>query len=373
MGGGGTADRVRRLIEDSGLTQAEFADQVGLDGPKLSKSLAGIRRFTSLDLARIAEFSSTTVDTLLGVGSPIPALAARASEAVEPTAVDTALAEAARYAEVREDLATLNETAPLPPLSRPQIRRGLLIEQGERLASEALGRLPTLRDVLNRDLGSVIERHFDTDVAVVKLVAGFDGLAWLTPHTRMILVGASRVPGRQRFTMAHELGHLFAQDSQDLHIDRDMFDQNRQRDPSETRANVFAAAFLMPEDIVRQAAKDDLTFESFAALSCELSVSPSSLAYRLLSLGLIDEPTRARFGAMKALQAAAVSGQTADFAEWIEESSRPRPPAKLLIDTLNAYLAGKSTLRPFANLVEIPIEVLEESLTVAEDAGVPVP
>lgn len=43
MAGDITAARVRQLIKESGLTQAEFAGRVGLDASKMSKSLSGVR------------------------------------------------------------------------------------------------------------------------------------------------------------------------------------------------------------------------------------------------------------------------------------------------------------------------------------------
>lgn len=52
---------------------------------------------------------------------------------------------------------------------------------------------------------------------------------------------------RQRFAMAHELGHLLAHDDQEIHQDRDIYAAENQRSGSEMRANAFAAAFLMPE------------------------------------------------------------------------------------------------------------------------------
>jgi transcriptional regulator with XRE-family HTH domain len=49
------ASRVRQVLEGSGLTQREFGVSIGLDDSKLSKSLSGARRFSSLDLARISD------------------------------------------------------------------------------------------------------------------------------------------------------------------------------------------------------------------------------------------------------------------------------------------------------------------------------
>lgn len=58
-------DRVRKVMGAASLSQAAFAERVGLSPDKLSKSLSGVRRFSSLDLARIAEVTDTTVDYLL--------------------------------------------------------------------------------------------------------------------------------------------------------------------------------------------------------------------------------------------------------------------------------------------------------------------
>ena len=44
----GVEERVRQLIRESDLTHTEFGARIGLEKTKLSKSLAGSRRFTSL-------------------------------------------------------------------------------------------------------------------------------------------------------------------------------------------------------------------------------------------------------------------------------------------------------------------------------------
>ena len=59
------SERVSRLIEQSGLSKQDFGTRIGIDGSKLSKSLAGRRRFSSSELAEIAELGGTTVDWLL--------------------------------------------------------------------------------------------------------------------------------------------------------------------------------------------------------------------------------------------------------------------------------------------------------------------
>lgn len=47
--------RVRQVINSSGRTQVAFTRAIDLDPTKLSKALAGKRRFTPLELTLIAE------------------------------------------------------------------------------------------------------------------------------------------------------------------------------------------------------------------------------------------------------------------------------------------------------------------------------
>jgi Zn-dependent peptidase ImmA (M78 family)/transcriptional regulator with XRE-family HTH domain len=358
-----TAARVRALIESSGLTQADFAAKAGLDASKISKSLKGVRRFTSLDLARIAELGGVSVDWLLGVEGA-PAVAARALGA-EPSAVEVAVREATRFAQARADLAFLGY--PRPPRPAPVVPTdGSLVEQGIRLAEAAVAGLRGAGgEPLAHDLAPVVEEHFGVDLAVVEMPDGCDGLAWSDEHAHLILVGTTEYPTRQRFTIAHELGHLLAADDQGLHMDEDVMDPDRRRQPSETRANAFAAAFLLPADDLREAVGSEgrsLTVDAFAALVLRFMVSPSTLAYRLDSLGLISAEQREEFRELTTAVCAARTGATGRFAEWIESSRQSRLPSALVRDTFTAYVEGRSTLRPFANLVGLDVESLRRAL-----------
>lgn len=96
----GIADRVLNLIEASGQSRRAFAQDIGLDDSKLSKSLSGARRFSSLDLARIADKCGVTIEWLLTGEEPALALAARTTTGQARTALEAAK----RYSVMREDL-----------------------------------------------------------------------------------------------------------------------------------------------------------------------------------------------------------------------------------------------------------------------------
>ncbi|WP_423597015.1 ImmA/IrrE family metallo-endopeptidase [Roseateles sp. MS654] len=92
----------------------------------------------------------------------------------------------------------------------------------------------------------------------------------------------TEAPVRQRFTVAHELGH-FALGHEDSPRDAGNFYSSR--DPKERLANKFAAELLMPGSLVRQ------YYSSGAAQSVEelaqlFGVSKDAMGYRLINLGL---------------------------------------------------------------------------------------
>ena len=64
-GNGEVHERVRQVLTALSRPQREFAAAIGIDETKLSKSLAGKRRFSPQELVRIAEHSGVMVNWLL--------------------------------------------------------------------------------------------------------------------------------------------------------------------------------------------------------------------------------------------------------------------------------------------------------------------
>jgi Zn-dependent peptidase ImmA (M78 family) len=221
----------------------------------------------------------------------------------------------------------------------------------------------TGRSVAEPDLPALTEDVFGADVAVITLDEGFDGLAASSAGSRLIVLATSQVPWRQRYTLAHELGHLLAGDDQDVHLDKDIFDRAQAKDPSEARANGFAAAFLMPEATLRTAVGTiGLTEKTFAELACDLKVSPSALAIRLSGLRLIDAGTCDRLKAITGAKAAASAGRGDEYARLVAQATTIRPPGLLVRDAYAAYESGAATLRPYANLLGVDVDDLRRAL-----------
>nr|WP_239148646.1 XRE family transcriptional regulator [Streptomyces anulatus] len=341
------------MIDRSGLTHDAFAEQAGINGTKLSKALEGARRFTSLDLARIAEHCGVTVDWLITGEEPPLAVAARTTSG----RAGRALNEARRFSTLRTDLTSLG-------IFRPALR--IEAEPRGTLADTALARAAAAGyTVPGSNLIELVETVFDIDVAVIDAgVAdgGFDGLAASTEDGQQIVLAATELPARQRFTLAHELGHLLAGDDQGFHLDQDVFAKEQMKDPTEMKANAFAAAFLMPEQWLRERVTAPFTREAFATLACELLVSPEALAYRLCDLRLIDAWARDQYKTLSAARAASLADQDDAFASRIAAARTLRPPGLLVRDAYSAYASGKATLRPYANLLGVDVDELVQSL-----------
>ena len=99
-------------------------------------------------------------------------------------------------------------------------------------------------------------------------------------------------PSGKRFTLAHELCHLL----HDRTHGRNLATMSGPWAPRELekRANAFAAALLMPPDLLKKGVGDgtDLDFRSLLALAKPLEVSPDALAHHLENCGLISEAAR---------------------------------------------------------------------------------
>lgn len=361
-------DRIKGLIGEASLSQAGFAKRIGLEASKLSKSLNGVRRFTSLELALIADEMNVTVDWLLTGQELSMATAARAAAG---SSAEQALALAQEYVTMRADLVELGYRQQwwLPTMDTWASR---WIQQGEDLAAKALKQLEENYWTPEDDLADGIQEAFGIDVVVTELGEGFDGLAVATETAKLIIVDASANSARQRFTMAHELGHLLASDDQQVHEDADIYSAASKKGESEVRANAFAAALLMPETKIREWAKSvavdgEAKEADFCVLATDLRVSPSALSYRLKNLGLIDDSTREKLGAIIGKHAAVIADKVDEFVSASAESMRPRVPASLLRDSFRAFQDGAATIRPYARLLGVDPQALRKQLSHVEE------
>lgn len=100
----------------------------------------------------------------------------------------------------------------------------------------------------------------------------------------VIEFNGDEAPVRQRFTMAHELGH-YALGHEDAPRDSVASFNSRQNSPMERAANQFAAELLMPAKAVATLVQSG-KFKTVDDLAKAFDVSKVAMTYRINNLGL---------------------------------------------------------------------------------------
>jgi Zn-dependent peptidase ImmA (M78 family) len=147
-----------------------------------------------------------------------------------------------------------------------------------------------------------VARELGLRVMTANLGAGVAGLLVQRPGSpTVICVHESDPATRQRFTIAHEIGHCHLAHERagdaEIHVDRGIIAQRTARssegavDLNEVEANQFAAALLMPAELIRTRATElsqgPLLDVHVTELAAEFQVSEQAMAIRLVTLDLV--------------------------------------------------------------------------------------
>lgn len=126
------------------------------------------------------------------------------------------------------------------------------------------------------------------------LSESFCGMSLRSGEKRFMLINSNNPIGRQHFTIAHELYHLFIEEDPQPHICW----LNGAKDDSEKYADYFAQFFLMPSNGVKQLIPDDELIHCVVSVATLLkiehyfSVSHQAAVNRLSDLKLISRDQR---------------------------------------------------------------------------------
>jgi Zn-dependent peptidase ImmA (M78 family) len=148
-----------------------------------------------------------------------------------------------------------------------------------------------------------IAHALNVQIKMDKVDDSLSGFLLRDEKTKKTLIGANKShhPNRQRFTIAHELGHFLLHKGQTIHLDegRGAFTVNlrntessRGEDNDEREANLFAAELLMPARFLERDLRgknldlleDGMTLKRLAK---KYRVSEQALTFRLAYLGYI--------------------------------------------------------------------------------------
>jgi len=231
-------ERIRAARKAAGLNQRQLAQRIGLSAMAVSKYESGKLVPGSAVLLQIAEAVNLPVDYFL---RPTPPLNVRPQ--YRKTHKVTAKVQARIEAKVAEWLERYFAVEALFPTSRPSgfhipsdVSPAIHeVEEAEQVAVELRQAWELGLDPIS-SMVDLLEEH-GVRVGQIEEVPGFDALAFWAQDDQPVIVVARNTPGdRQRFSMAHELGHIVLRMVNDV--------------DEEKAAHRFAAAFLAPRSVV---------------------------------------------------------------------------------------------------------------------------
>jgi Zn-dependent peptidase ImmA (M78 family)/transcriptional regulator with XRE-family HTH domain len=335
--------RMREAREAAGLSLRAVATQLdGLDHTALSRIENGERRVSSHELFDLAEALRTTTGHLLGLPgrSPALAMAARLGAEVRPEFLDRAVDRVTQVLEMDDLLVRVSGPRPVGP-TRPAVEvqaGGGPRAQGQRLAAatrEALG----LGVGPVADLPALLEDRFGVHVLLEPVAGDVHGLCVADDEVAVVLINSADRWGRQRFTAAHELCHLLANDLELYEVTA----SSAAPPTNEKRADAFAANFLAPDEGVRQfVAGRPVDAAVVAELMDYFEISLEAMCWRLVDTGFLTREGADEMRAAGVHAVAAAASLVGAFGRRARDAEGARvPPGRLLRRAITAYGEGE--------------------------------
>ena len=345
-------DRVRQAREIKGLTQAELAERVGVSQP----TIAYIERTISQQLfepsREIIEAVALQTGFPLqffyqedsGPEFPLGSLLYR-KRSVLASQDKLRFRQVARLIyEIAEKMAKHVNTI---PLRIPKIVNEDPITAA-RLARAELGLSP---DTPVRNLLNQIEKNGVFVFALPYSIDEHDAFSvWADTEPRhpVIIISSGKPGDRQRFTIAHEFGHIVMHHTFPAGLKK-----------IEDEANQFAAEFLMPEEAMRREIIPPVTLTALAELKPKWGVSIRALIKRASDLEIITE-RQARYLHQ---QIVALNWHKKEPANLYIPAEKPRA-FKKIAEVLHGVPVNYIKVAGYANA---PVKLIKEIMDVHAD------
>ncbi|NMM97168.1 helix-turn-helix domain-containing protein [Bifidobacterium sp. DSM 109958] len=279
-------DRIELARECRGWNKKELAGISGLSASRISNLVNRKTRFTESDAERLAFVTGFPIGffVLPDQSVPVDQLTFRKLAKMKSSLANQAITEFQLLLDTVTKLESMTHACPEPLwLNGIAPRIDPSLADIERLAGEVRTVWGLSSHGPVKDVTRSMER---SGILVVPLAAPIsdstaDGVSSPSvPHAKHVIgYFPEEKPGdRQRFTDAHELGHLV------LH----RFRRPKDHRSLEFEANAFAGALLMPEEDARASISKFTSLNALATLKAEWGVSIAALIARAGRLGIYD-------------------------------------------------------------------------------------
>lgn len=143
------------------------------------------------------------------------------------------------------------------------------------------------------DIFSMLSNSEDMTVVFYPMSERISGICVRDDNNRLIAINSTLTYGRQRFTAAHELCHLFFHEDFSKIICGKDIDKNKE--PKEIEADMFASFFLAPyeslKDFIKctlQKLKDNFGIYDIVKIEQHFGLSRQATIWRLINEGYIS-------------------------------------------------------------------------------------
>jgi len=134
---------------------------------------------------------------------------------------------------------------------------------------------------------TLVESDLALPVVIAGLPHGVAGCCWRDGDRVVLWVNGTHAPVRQRFTLAHELGHVRCRHDGAMPVETFVTLGGRTTDSREVQANAFAAELLAPATAVTAIVDGaDPGLDDVVQIAATFGISTIAALYRLNSLGL---------------------------------------------------------------------------------------
>jgi Zn-dependent peptidase ImmA (M78 family) len=211
------------------------------------------------------------------------------------------------------------------------------------------------------DIVEVVEDLESIPVMVLALPQGIAGLQGSKQGRHFVFLNGTQAVSRQRFTLAHELGHIEMGHGASVDYEDNVLGSSR-RAPREVQADSFAAEFMAPLDGVGTWLNlmhgPDLSLETVVRLAHHFHVSATAALYRLQAVWRLNKSK------YQPLEAAIDRGDHHELARrlglepHVDTLARacghlPRLPRVTLTHGVNAYERGLLSVAQIAALLQV--------------------
>lgn len=289
--------RLLQARKAAGLSLRELAQRTGVSHTAINKYEKDLLTPSSSQLIAFAKTLGVRGEFFFRpMQSEIKNVDYRKKASMPKRLLDRVHGDVLDQAERWQELLSLYPTPPIESFSVSDELMGEIQDerQLEELAEElrhawslGMNAIPDLIDVLESKGIRVITTDADDQ-------GKFDGLAGKVDGAPLIVVGRQWPGDRQRFTLAHELGHLMLGDRIASTLIEEIAAQQKRGDPVERLCNRFAGAFLLPRQTVIEhlgTRRQRLELTELLLLKQEYGLSMAACLFRALHADVISAQT----------------------------------------------------------------------------------